>query len=431
MIYFSKALNLLPLGALILLASPSYALETRKGQDAYGDWRQDKPGVRRLITPADLPAPHATTSSTNGPRVVSKPADSHLQLPDGFSIEPLVKGLKEPRQMKKAPNGDIFIAESGGLAIRVLPHASMNQPNPATEVFADGFESRPYGIAFYPDDENPRYLYVGVDNKVIRFAYQNGDLKARSLPETIIPNLPAGGHSTRDVAFSRDGKHMLIAVGSGSNTAEGGMASEKYRANILECTPEGGTLNVYASGLRNPVTMAFQPATDTLWTTVNERDGLGDNLPPDYVTSVKRGGDYGWPFYYIGGNEDPRYAGKYPERKNQIIAPDVLLQPHSAPLGLVFYTGKQFPKEYNNTLFVASHGSWNRSKRTGYKIVRALFNKGKPTGEYEDFLTGFVTPEGNVWGRPVGLAVDNDGALLMSDDASGTIWRIRYAQAPQ
>jgi glucose/arabinose dehydrogenase len=242
----------------------------------------------------------------------------------------------------------------------------------------------------------------------------------------IVPDLPEGRHWTRDIQFTPDGGTMLVSVGSGSNDAEEGIEQEKNRADILAYNPDGTNLRVYASGLRNPVTIAFDAERGDLWTTVNERDGLGDNLPPDYATRVVKGGFYGWPWYYIGAYEDPNNPGQHPELKDKVRTPDVLFQPHSAPLGFAIYNGKQFPPEYRGDIFVALHGSWNRANRTGYKLVRVRLNHGKPTGEYDDFLTGFVTPDGNVWGRPVGITVAPDGALLMSDDASGTIWRIAY-----
>jgi len=401
-----------------------------KGVDAFSDWTKDKPGVRRLITPADLPAPHATTSTSNGPRRVAKPAEATLQLPDGFSIEPIARGLREPRQMKKAPNGDIFISESGGLAIRVLPHATADNPNPAVLLFADGLEARPYGLAFYPDDQNPKYLYVGLEHKVIRFPYSNGELKARDMPETIVPKLPEGGHGTRDIAFSADGKTMLIAVGSGSNTAEGGMEAETRRAAILQCTPEGGELGIYASGLRNPVTMAFQPKTGALWTTVNERDGLGDNLPPDFFTYVKPGGFYGYPWSYTGQMPDPDLGAKRPDMVAKAITPDVLFPAHSAPTGLAFYTGDSFPAGYKGDAFVSLHGSWNTSQPHGYKVVRIRMKNGRPVGGYDNFLTGFWDGVSKnppkAWGRPVGLAVAKDGSLLVADDQGQTIWKVTY-----
>jgi glucose/arabinose dehydrogenase len=231
------------------------------------------------------------------------------------------------------------------------------------------------------------------------------------------------------VLFSRDGKTLFVAIGSSTNIQEKGPANEVRKANILAMNPDGSDLRIYAAGLRNPVSMAFNPSTNELWTSVNERDLLGDNLPPDYVTHVREAGFYGWPYYYIGANADARVTnGTPPVPADQVVVPDVLFQPHSAPLGIAFYTGHQSPAEYQGDLFVAFHGSWNRAQKTGYKIVRIKMRGGRATGEYEDFVTGFVGGAGgDVWGRPTGLMVANDGSLLMSDDGSGTIWRLTYS----
>jgi len=253
--------------------------------------------------------------------------------------------------------------------------------------------------------------------------YENGDMKARGAPETIIPSLPRGGHWTRDVAFSLDGRKMYITVGSRSNV-DG--QNEFHRANVLEANPDGSGLRVYASGIRNPAGIAVHPQTGEVWVSVNERDDLGDNLPPDYITHVKDGGFYGWPWYYIGGHQDPRHKGKHPELKDKVIVPDVLIQPHNASLGLTFYDGKQFPAEYSGHIFAAQHGSWNKAARTGYEVIRVPIKNGQATGEYEDFLTGFVTPNGQVWGRPAGVAVASDGSLMVTDDGSESVWRVSY-----
>jgi glucose/arabinose dehydrogenase len=290
--------------------------------------------------------------------------------------------------------------------------------------YASGLDE-PFGLAFYPGGADPRYLYVGTVAAVLRFPYRDGDIAPRGRPEVVVPQLPdGGGHQTRDVAFSRDGSRMFVSVGSASNDADG--SEERLRADILAFTPEGDGERVYAAGLRNPVGLAIHPLTGDLWTAVNERDGLGDNLPPDYVTRVAEGGFYGWPWYYIGDHEDPWHKGEQPELAGRIALPDVLIQPHSAPLQLAVYTGSQFPSAYRNDVFVALHGSGNRSRRTGYKVVRVRLHDGVPTGEYEDFLIGFVTDDGKVWGRPVGVAVAADGSLLVSEDANGTVWRVAY-----
>jgi glucose/arabinose dehydrogenase len=262
----------------------------------------------------------------------------------------------------------------------------------------------------------------------VRYAYKNGELEASGQPETVIGELPAGGgHWTRDLAFSPDGTKLYVSVGSASNVDDPDThPREFHRANILEFTPEGKFVKVYASGIRNPVGIAINPTTGQLWCSTNERDMLGDNLVPDYITSVQEGGFYGWPWYYMGDHQDPRLAGKHPELKGKVLVPDVLLQPHNASLELTFYEGKQFPKYYRGDIFAAEHGSWNKATRAGYEVVRVPLDDGKSDGVYEDFLTGFVTPEGNAWGRPVGVAVAPDGSLMVSDDGSNSIWRVSY-----
>jgi glucose/arabinose dehydrogenase len=277
---------------------------------------------------------------------------------------------------------------------------------------------------------------VGNTDSVVRFPYHVGDLKARGPQEVIVPDLPAGGqltgggHWTRDIAFSRDGRKMYVAVGSHSNVDDPDTTpAEKDRADILEFNPDGSGRRVYAFGIRNPVGIAVHPQTGELWASVNERDGLGDNLVPDYITHVQEGGFYGWPWFYMGGNQDPRLAGKHPELKSKVITPDVLIQPHSASLQMVFYTAMQFPAEHRDSILAAEHGSWNKAVRTGYKVIRVPLKNNAATGEYEDFLTGFVTSDGQVWGRPVGVTVASDGALLVSDDGSNSIWRVSYSAA--
>jgi glucose/arabinose dehydrogenase len=325
--------------------------------------------------------------------------------------------------MRAAPNGDVFIAETGGGNIRVL-RAGSNAPKGPGAIYAEGLDE-PFGLAFYPPGADPHYLYVGTVDAVVRYAYRPGDVRPRGAAETIA-HLPGGGHSTRDVIFSPDGRKMYVSVGSASNVQEG-LSDESRRADILEFAPDGSHERRFATGLRNPVEMAIHPLTGDLWTVVNERDDLGDNLPPDYVTRVRDGAFYGWPWYYIGANQDPRHKGAHPELSGKVTVPDVLIQPHSAPLGIAVYTGEQFPAAYRNDLFVALHGSWNRAQRTGYKLVRVSLKDGKPDGDYEDFMTGFVTAGGDVWGRPVGVAVAPDGSLLVSDDGGGVVWRVSYA----
>jgi glucose/arabinose dehydrogenase len=293
-------------------------------------------------------------------------------------------------------------------------------------VFATGL-TQPYGIAFYPPGDAPQWVYIGNTSSIVRYAYKNGDLRASGSPETVVKSLPAGGsHWTRDVAFSKDGGSMFVAVGSASNVDDPAEnPAEFQRASILQFTPQGRFVKIYASGIRNPGGgLAVNPQTGELWCSTNERDGLGDNLPPDYVTHVREDGFYGWPWYYIGNHQDPRHEGKRPELARQVVVPDVLLPAHNASLGIAFYDGAQFPAEYRGDLFAAQHGSWNRSSRTGYEVIRAPIVNGRATGEFQDFMTGFVLPNGDVWGRPVGVAVASDGALLVTDDGSDSIWRV-------
>jgi glucose/arabinose dehydrogenase len=425
---FGLACASLGLACAALAAEPSGAAmpPTLVGAAAYGDWTSDAPGVRRQLTPADMPPPYATSNAANGPRVVTKPADASPSVPPGFKVEEVASRLSAPRVLRPAPNGDIFIAETGGGNIRVL-RLGANTPEGPGAIYAEGL-NEPFGLAFYPPGADPQYLYVGTVDAVLRFPYRNGDVKARGRPERIA-RLPDGGHSTRDVIFSPDGRKMFVSVGSLSNVQDRSV-DESWRANILEFRPDGSGERRFATGLRNPVEMAIHPQTGDLWTVVNERDNLGDNLPPDYVTRVRDGAFFGWPWYYIGANQDPRHKGEHPELRDKITVPDVLIQPHSAPLGIAVYTGRQFPAAYHEDLFVALHGSWNRAQRTGYKVVHVPLKDGRPVGGYEDFMTGFVTPQGDVWGRPVAVVAAPDGSLLVSDDAGGVVWRISYTGSP-
>jgi glucose/arabinose dehydrogenase len=398
------------------------------GQDAFTDYTKEKPGTFRKITVADLPKPYATKSAGNGPKVIAQPPGAWPQALPGFKVERYVdSGLNEPREIRTAPNGDFFVAESGKGEIKLFRGFTSDGKPEVRVVFATGL-TRPFGIAFYPPGPDPKWVYVGNTGSVVRFPYKNGDLKATGPAEVVIPVIPeGGGHWTRDLAFTPDGKSLFVSVGSRSNVDDPDEKKEEFhRANILEFTPEGKFIGVYASGIRNPVGIGINPTTGELWCSVNERDQLGDNLVPDYVTHVERGGFYGWPWYYIGSNQDPRLPGKHPELNGKVLVPDVLLQPHFASLELTFYEGKQFPGEYQGDLFAAEHGSWNRATRAGYEVIRVPLKNGHASGVFEDFLTGFVTPDGQVWGRPVGVAVAADGSLLVTDDGSKSIWRVIY-----
>ena len=397
---------------------------------AYTDFRFEVPGKSRKIIADSLPAPYETDTSNNGPQLVARPENAWPQAPAGFTVQLYATGLDNPRLIRTAPNGDFFLAESSSGKIKVLRGMTSDGKTKETSIFATGL-TRPYGIAFYPRGDNPQWVYVGNTDSVVRFAYKNGDMQASNAAQHIA-DLPHGsGHWTRDVQFSADGKKMFVAVGSGSNIDDPDTTPrEQNRADILEFNPDGSGMRVYAYGIRNAGGgLAIHPSTHELWCSVNERDGLGDNLVPDYITHVEEGGFYGWPWWYIGGHQDPRHKGKHPELKDKVIVPDVLLQPHYASLQMTFYEGSQFPAEYKGDIFSSQHGSWNRSVRAGYEVIRVpMHQSGRATGEYEDFLTGFVVDNGHVWGRPVGVTVAPDGSLLVTDDGSNSIWRVSYTQ---
>jgi glucose/arabinose dehydrogenase len=416
--------------SLALAATPAGAGDVLTGKDALGDWTTDAPGVRRKITLDDLATPYATPSAQNHPRLVGRPEGAWPKAPEGFEVTEFATGLRQPRVIVRAPNGDLFVAESAANRIRVLRDADGDGKPEVSEVFADGL-NRPFGIAFHPIGPEPKYVYVGNTDSVVRLPYASGDTRAKGPAETIVEDIPSGneqvgggGHWTRDLEFSPDGKTLYVAVGSRSNVSDD--PAEKRRANILAFDPDGENERVFAWGIRNPVGLATHPKTGQLWASVNERDGLGDNLVPDYITQVEEGGFYGWPWYYLGPQQDPRHEGKKPELKAKVIVPDVLLQSHMASLDLSFYDGTQFPEEYRDDAFASEHGSWNRARRVGYKVIRVPTEEGKATGAYEDFLVGFVTEDGDVWGRPVGVAVAKDGSLMVTDDGSGTVWRVAY-----
>ncbi|GIL37861.1 PQQ-dependent sugar dehydrogenase [Roseiterribacter gracilis] len=427
-------------------AAPAQVGKLLEGRAAFGDFRADAPGVRRHITVDALPAPYETQSARNPSRVVEPAADAMPRVPDGFKIEKFAENLAAPRILRTAPNGDIFVAETAAGRVKILRGTGKAEK---IEVFASGLEG-PFGIAFYPAS-NPRFVYVAEVNRVVRFAYKEGDLKASGKPEIIVPQLSptSGGHTTRDLVFSKDGTRMFVSVGSASNVSPGGDAKsgdalraweasraigaaygdEEKRADVLVFDVDGKNGKIFAAGIRNCVGLAVHPSSGDVWCSTNERDGLGDDLVPDYVTRVKEGGFYGWPWFYLGAHEDPRHAGARPDLKDKITVPDVLLQSHSASLGMVFYDGASFPAAYRGDGFAALHGSWNRALRTGYKVIRVRTRDGVPTGEYEDFLTGLVINDREVWARPVGLTVAKDGSLLVSEDGNGTIWRVSYRGA--
>jgi glucose/arabinose dehydrogenase/cytochrome c2 len=417
------------------------------------NWRLDAPGRMHHISATSLPAAFATPSSRNNSSVVPKPSSASLSVPPGFRVDTFISSLTGPRKMLVASNGDILVTEMRAGRVTVLHPSSDGSRVARTDVYLQGLK-QPFGLAFYPNAQNPQWLYVAETNRVTRYAYQTGDVKPRGEAQIVVAQLPSGvGHSTRDIAFSPDGQRLFVSVGSGSNVAETmskktpaeiktweaahGLGAawdvESDRAAVLEFDAAApGTAVIYASGIRNCVSLTVQPASGALWCTTNERDALGDDLVPDYSTRLKRGSFYGWPWYYIGSNEDPRLKGERPDLAGKVSVPDVLYQSHSAALSMTFYVGTSgksaFPEGFVGDAIVGFHGSWNRSLRTGYKLVRVHMKNGEPTGDYEDFLTGFVVDDAHVWGRPVATAELSDGSLLMSEDGGNVIYRISYAR---
>jgi glucose/arabinose dehydrogenase len=363
-----------------------------------------------------LPSPFATNSAGNGPENAKPPAGFLPKVPPGFRVNVFAADFKYPRWLTVAPNGDIFLADTGAGEIVVLRDPQHSGGAQQREVFASGVR-RPFGIVFRED-----YVYVGNTNEVARFRYDPRTSKRLGEKEHLL-DLPTGGHDTRSLAFSADGKYLFVGVGSASNIDTG---ENPRRAAVTICDPDGQNARLYATGLRNPVGLALEPVTGEVWTTVNERDELGDDLPPDYFTSLKDGGFYGWPYSYIGDNVDPRVKPQKPELVARAIVPDVLLGAHVAPLQFAFYTGKQFPRVYWGGAFVAEHGSWNRATRSGYQVAFVAFKDGKPSADPVPFLTGLVpdASKPDVLGRPVGVTVAPDGSLLVSDDGAGVIYRV-------
>jgi glucose/arabinose dehydrogenase len=369
-----------------------------------------------------LPRPYATHSAGNPPRVVrTRPAGAKLVLPPGFRIDVWASGFSDPRNLLLAPNGDVFVADTGGDRILVLRDEN-GDGRPEQRFTWSNDIDRPFGLALRGNQ-----LYVGTSDAIVRYSYKPGQTASGYPPERVA-TVPEGGHSTRNVIFNRDDSKMYVAVGSSSNVDD--ETAQPMRAAITEFNPDGTDKRIFASGLRNPIGLALNPADHTLWTCVNERDGLGDDLVPDYATEVKAGAFYGWPFAYIGKHPEPRHDGKHPELVAKTIVPSLLIQSHSAPINMAFYEGNMFPASYRGGLFVALHGSWNRSERTGYKVIFIPFRNGKPAGGYDDFVVGWMgDPSGaTVWGRPAGVLVLRDGSLLVSDDGAGVIWRVTYAK---
>lgn len=416
----------LVLAAVLLPVLASAQVKT--GEKAFENAVDEAPGNRVHITLADLPAPHPEEGVGNGPTLVPRNGAIPVAKP-GYRVTLYADDFDTPRLIRTAPNGDLFLADTGAGTVIILRGVNADGRAAHRETFATGLK-QPFGINFWPAD-NPKYVYVANTESVVRFPYKAGDTKATGPAETIIPSLPGGGHSTRDVVFSKDGQRMFISVGSGSNIDDPDThPSEKNRADVLEYKPDGTFVKVYAYGIRNCVGEAIQPTTGALWCSVNERDMLGNHLVPDYITHVEEGGFYGWPWWYMGGKQDPRHAGRHPELQAKVITPDVLMQPHNGSLQVTFYTGKSQPGVAPGDIFAAEHGSWNRKERTGYELVHIPVVNGKATGEYEDFLTGFTDKEGRVWGRPVGVTVAKDSALIVVEDGAKTVWRVTWVGKP-
>lgn len=417
------------------------------------EWKKDAPGVVHRVDLDKLPAPFATPSATNFPRVTPKPADAKLSVPAGFSVDVYLEGLNAPRNMLVAPNGDVILTETNSGRLKVLRPTADGKTATQT-VFAQGLQ-QPYGLAFYPSADKPEWLYVAEVNRVVRYAYKKGITEAMGVPEVVIPQLSpvGGGHFTRDIAFSKDGRRMYVAVGSQGNIfadsiakktpaevqawekqhglgAPWGLEENRAMVRVYDVRGKDTVGKTFATGLRNCVGMTIQPATGDIWCTVNERDQLGDDLVPDYATSVKEGRFYGWPWYYMGNYEEPRMKGDRPDLAGKATRPDVPFTSHSAATNIQFYTATSgasvFPREYRGVPFVVLHGSWNRGHRTGHKIVTLPMKNNKATGEYVDFLTGFITPDNGAWGRPVAITVLKDGSMLLADDGANLIYRISY-----
>jgi len=424
------------------------AAEARAHKQGYEVWRESRPGAIHQITLSSMPKPLAGKSVANPAKTDVRPADAWPQAPAGFAVTLFNKDLQHPRSLITAPNGDIFVAETAAGRIKVL----RQKPDGTADVagtYATGLNG-PFGMAFYPSGNDPQYLYVADALKVVRFAYRKGDVVA-STAEVVVPDLvkTVGGHSTRTLVFTADGKHMLVSIGASTNVANSmpktppqppadweaahgtgaAWGDEFERAAVLQFDPDGGHRTTFATGLRNCAGMAIAPVTGDLLCTNNERDYIGDDLPPDFFTRVPAGSFFGWPWYYIGAHEDPRHADERPDLKPRVRLPDLLIQPHSAPLGIVLYNPPKgalgaFGKDFTGDAFIALHGSGNRTSRTGTKVIRVKMKNGVPSDHYEDFLTGFIIDNSTVWGKPVGVTVAADGALLVSDDVSDTIWRV-------
>jgi len=399
-------------GGAVALAMPGAAL-AQAGQ---------RPGDRIAVDPGALPAPYASPSAANPPRRVPRPEGAALRVPPGFAVSLYADGMQGPRNFAIAPNGDVFVVESFASRIVVLRSAPGAPEAAQREVFVEGLR-RPHGVQFFGE-----HLYVADLERVWRIPYQPGDVKARGRPEPVTADGQLGtqnGHFTRNIVFAPDGSQLFAAIGSAGNIAE----EPEPRATVVRFRADGSDRALVAAGLRNPVGLAIRPGTSELWTVVNERDGLGDGLVPDYLTRVVDGAFYGWPYAYIGANPQPGFAQRRPDLVARTRVPDLLFESHTAPIGLAFYTGRSFPAEYRGDAFVALRGSWDANLPRGYVVARVPFRDGRPIGHYEIFAAGFwIGGDGraDVWGRPSGVAVAADGALLIADDTGNTIWRVQW-----
>lgn len=382
--------------------------------------------VKTAVGDLTLPPPYATESVTKRSSMLEWPEGKTPKAPEGFTVTKFADKLENPRWTYIAPNNDIFVVESNTKSsknqITIFRDANKDGTFETRNVFISGL-NQPFGMLVLKD-----FFYIANTDGLYRYPYKNNPLKLETKGEKIL-ELPAGGynnHWTRNLLANADGTKIYVSVGSGSNVGENGMDEEIRRANILEINPDGTGEIIYASGLRNPVGMDWNPANNELWTAVNERDEIGDDLVPDYITSVKKNGFYGWPYSYYGNNLDPRLKGAHKELAAKAVVPDVSVGPHTASLGFTFYDKNQFPEKYKNGAFVGQHGSWNRAKISGYKVVFVPFENGKPTGQPEDFLTGFIadSEKAEVYGRPVAVTVMNDGSLLVNDDSGNTVWKV-------
>jgi len=371
-----------------------------------------------------LPPPYHTPSADNPARLVPRPASASLRVPPGYRIAAFATATGTVRWIATAPDGSIFGADGTRGEIVVFRDSDGDGVAETRATFASGLEM-PFGLAFHPAG----WLYVANTSSIVRFRHRPGQTAASGPPERIA-ELPGHGyhqHWTRNIVVSPDAQSVWVSVGSETNAD---VESDPRRAAISSCDLTGGHHRIVANGIRNPIGLAFHPVTHAPWTVVNERDELGDDLVPDYLTRVQEGAFYGWPYAYFGAHEDPRHRGERPDLVARTVVPDLSLGAHVAPIGLVFYDAAMFPADVRGDAFVALHGSWNRSRRVGYRVVRVRFRDGVPTREIDDFVTGWQLEHDDVWGRPAGLAVASDGALLVVDDAGAVIWRVSLANGP-